>query len=69
MSASVWIVTAGEAYEGSSVQRVFATLALAVAYCEKYVAKDSRPWEKLSAQNWRRGCDYLEIEEWEVERE
>lgn len=58
----VYIVLQGEDCEGASVKAVFATEDQAVQYVKENYAR----YEKTGPRRWHWGCDYIEIEEWEV---
>lgn len=58
----VYIVLQGEDCEGASVKAVFATEDQAVQYVKENYAR----YEKTGPRRWHYGCDYIEIEEWEL---
>ncbi len=63
---TIYIVSRGEMGEGSSIQKVFTTLEKAQAFAKNMSFCFVGGWESDGPHNWYNGCDYIEIEEWEV---
>lgn len=62
--SKVYIVSIGEKCEGGSVSGVFHNREDAC----KFIAKNHKEFRETSRDYWEDdGCDYIEIEEWEVE--
>lgn len=73
---TVWVMTVGYDYEGSDVEAVFTSRALAEAAVERYIAKDGqdyadREWhvytESADYKTWYRGSKSLTIAEFECD--
>ena len=72
----VYIVMLGEAHEGGSILDVFSTEESAVDWCKRYMVVEQHPqfvpaqtrrsWVEESPTSWRRGCDILSVQEWDV---
>ncbi len=68
MATTVWIVSRGEAYEGSDIQGVFWTHKAAYDCVEqiKLENPNRKPWVQEHPDSWKSGCDYLEIDDYIV---
>lgn len=62
---NVFIVEQGEFCEGAVVCGVFSTIKKALEYVGTFY--DQNRWKLVSENRWEFGCDYLEINEYEVE--
>ena len=61
---TVFIVEQGEFCEGAVVCGVFSSIANALDYVMMYY--DPKCWELTREYHWEYGCDYVEINEYEV---
>jgi hypothetical protein len=68
--STVYVVFKGEAHEGGEVQGVFSTEQNAVIWCKGFIEAQTgrHVWEEKTPTSWRRGCDELSVEAWEVDK-
>ena len=62
---TVFIVEQGEFCEGAVICGVFSSIEKALNYVGTYY--DLNRWKLKRENRWEHGCDYLEINEYEVE--
>lgn len=62
---TVFIVERGEFCEGAVVCGVFSTITKALEYVGTYYP--SNRWTAVGENRWEHGCDFVEINEYEVE--
>ena len=62
---TVWILSIGELHEGGSVVGVFLTEARAREAAQQMSRQP--PWEEEKHNIWYSACDFMQIEEHEVE--
>ena len=62
---TVWILMTGEAYEGGSVEGVYATEKDALK-ASKEIKPSYGSWEKSGDNVWSHGCDWMDITKHEV---
>lgn len=65
----VWVVSKGEKHEGGSVEGVYASKEVAIKHALKVSYSFDGGWTPIKDDplSWENGCDYLTIEEFEVE--
>jgi hypothetical protein len=67
MKARVYVVMAGEKYEGGHICSIFATESEAVKFATEYAKTMPFTAEKHPGRNdWSGGRFFLTVEEWEV---
>lgn len=65
---TVYILSRGEVCEGSSIHGVYKTEAKALKAIREIKAHfGDKTWKLIGPNEWQNGCDYVIIEEWELQ--
>lgn len=64
--STVYVVEAGEDYEGGKILGIASCLDVAREIVDDYISKSHRKeqWTPEDNFNWKKGCNYLSISEW-----